>query len=297
MPVPKLPKGAHGSVSRTSLGAFDLYTVLASRLDRQAALDAADTWAGDRIVTYTVQGRVCVRATIGATTTDGARTAVGALSRWAATMPDAKITSDARPAPIDADVVRHRRDQRAGPSKLEGALRLLGGRNSLLATLLDQGAPLNLGECVSRRLVKAPIFAEHLDRDAGFTPAEQEQARGATQRARRRSVVARRERRGAAVSAAGATDEREQVAAVAHRVGDLLVDDDLQARFAQQLEVRRGVEVAPVHRRAQPALRIVVFGEVGGAEAQQRPSAGPEDAAHLGEDRRRGRERGTWMIA
>jgi hypothetical protein len=179
--VPPLPKGAKQVGDPDVIGAFDLFETLASRLDRQAALDAADTWAGDRIVTYKAQGRVCVRATIESGTADGARTLSGALRTWAATMPDASITSDSgrRRSTLtscDAPGIT------APPSaKLEGAMRLLASRNALLATLLDEGAPLNLSDCVSRRLVKTPIIAGSIDRQSDLSAPEQQQARAATQ--------------------------------------------------------------------------------------------------------------------
>src|SRR3954470_7331776 len=57
--TPKLPKGAHRLGRADEIGAFDLYTLLASRIDRQEALTAADAWTGDRYVTYRDNGRVC----------------------------------------------------------------------------------------------------------------------------------------------------------------------------------------------------------------------------------------------
>ena len=62
--APSLEKGARQVGEPHDLGPFDLYTLLASRIDRQVALDAADAWAGDRMVTYRQDGQVCVRATI-----------------------------------------------------------------------------------------------------------------------------------------------------------------------------------------------------------------------------------------
>jgi hypothetical protein len=180
VPVPTVPKGAHQLGPSDNIGAFDLYTVLASRLDRQVALDAADTWAGDRIVTYKDQGQICVKGTIESRTTDGARQLSDALTMWAAKMPDAEVTSDAARKRSMLTSCATSAITAPDSSKLEGAVRLLAGRNSLLATLLDQGAPLPLSECVSRRLVKAPIFADNIDRESGFTPSEQNEARDET---------------------------------------------------------------------------------------------------------------------
>ncbi len=180
VPAPALPHGAHQVGQPDELGPFDLYTVLAGRLDRQVALDASDTWAGDHFVTYKDQGRVCVKSTIASTTTDGARRLSDALSMWAAKMPDAKVSAeDARKRSMLTSCAT---DAISAPdaAKLEGAVRLLAGRNSLLATLLDQGAPLPLSECVSRRLVKVPIFADNIDRASSFTRAEQDEARDET---------------------------------------------------------------------------------------------------------------------
>jgi hypothetical protein len=66
--------------------------------------------------------------------------------------------------------------------KLEAALMLVSGRNNLLTTFLGDDIPPAISECVSRDLVRTPLFVSTLTRSAGFTPAEQEQAQTATQR-------------------------------------------------------------------------------------------------------------------
>ena len=65
-------------------------------------------------------------------------------------------------------------------SKLTGALRLLGGRNGLLASLLEDDIPPAVGECVSRGLAKSKLFVDTLERGDDLSPSEQAEARRLT---------------------------------------------------------------------------------------------------------------------
>jgi len=178
--VPSLRDGERRVGEPDELGPFDLYTLLASRIDRQVALDAADSWAGDRMVTYRHEGQVCVRATIASATRRGSEALTAALDRWAAAMPAATIASSSgrRRATLTSC------DTGANPSpessKLAGALLLLGGRNGLLASLLEDDVPPAVGECVSRGLAKSELFVQTLERGADLTTGEQEEARRLT---------------------------------------------------------------------------------------------------------------------
>jgi hypothetical protein len=174
--VPVLGRGERRVGAPDELGAFELFTLLASRIDRQVALDAADTWAGDRMVTYRSRGQVCVRATIASTTPSGAGKLARALDSWAATMPDATVSGSPRSrTTLDSC------DTGANPppesAKLAGALMLLGGRNGLLASLLERDVPTAVGECVARGLAKSPLFVDTLERGNDLSPSEQRQAR------------------------------------------------------------------------------------------------------------------------
>ncbi|HEY3721924.1 MAG TPA: hypothetical protein VGN59_01055 [Acidimicrobiia bacterium] len=163
--APPIPKGAHRVGKSDVIGAFDLFTLLASRIDRQAALAAADAWTGDRVVTYRSEGRVCGRATI-ASAAAGTGALTGALRTWAAAMPDATVATG--PGPRRTTVTTCAAGTIAAPSsdKIEGALRLLAVRNSIFASAVHGGVPTSIGECVSHRIVKEPILASSIDQDA-----------------------------------------------------------------------------------------------------------------------------------
>ena len=87
------------------------------------------------------------------------------------------------------------------------------------------------------------------------------------------------------------------MAVMAHRVVDDAVVDDLQPRVEHQAAVGVGVEVAPVHRRAEPALGVVVAGVVARPEAQQREPSGLQDAVATSAKTAACSVRGTWMMA
>ncbi len=181
VPAPVLPRGAKRIGDPDDLGPFDLYTLLAGRIDRQVALDAADAWAGDRMVTYRSAGRVCVRAAIASETRNGAERLGRALDGWAAQMPAATITTnlDRRRSTLTSC------DTGANPSpessKLAGALALLGSRNGLLASLLKEDIPPRVGACISHGLAKSQLFADALERGDELTPSEQQEARRLTE--------------------------------------------------------------------------------------------------------------------
>jgi hypothetical protein len=178
--TPQIPHGAHRIGSPDDIGAFDLYTLLASRIDRHTALDAADTWAGDRYVTYRGGKGVCARATIATRSAAGARTLDNALRAWAAAMPAATVTSDAGHRRSTVTSCDSGSIAAPGTPQLEGALRLLAVRNAILASIVHGGAPAAVGECVSRRIVGEPVMANLIDTDAAPSAAVQQQLQNAT---------------------------------------------------------------------------------------------------------------------
>jgi hypothetical protein len=180
VPAPSLGDDEHQIGEPDTLGPFDLFTVLSSRIDRQQALDAADAWAGDRVVTYRSSDAVCVKATVVSDARAGATVLADTLEAWARTMPSARVARDladrrATVTSCDAGAVRA-----PDPKRLEAALLLVSGRNNLLTSLLSEKIPAAVSECVSHGLVRTPLFVSTLTRDAAFTPAEQSQAQAAT---------------------------------------------------------------------------------------------------------------------
>jgi len=172
--APKLAKHEKRDGSPDDFGALSLYFVLASRLDPETALRAAEGWGGDRYVAFT-QGhdqQECVRATFrGGTRVDGDEIA-DALDEWAA-----KLPADA------AHVERHGRlptvtacDTKGttAPTEdtLDTAVNALANRNELVLEFLHQRTPIVVARCVSDRLVADPEITPLLSKDT-LSEAEQ----------------------------------------------------------------------------------------------------------------------------
>jgi hypothetical protein len=83
---PHVPAGAK-IVDIAPSGAFDMYLLLASQIDSQRALQAADGIAGGRQTTYEQGKKVCTRAEYAADGRDAADVARRALREWAKTRP------------------------------------------------------------------------------------------------------------------------------------------------------------------------------------------------------------------
>jgi hypothetical protein len=175
--TPPIPTGAHRIGKPDTIGPFDLFTVLASRIDRQAALSAADGWAGDRFVAYRSEGRVCARAVI-AGTTGGASALTAGLRAWAAAMPAASV--EAGPGPRLVTLTSCDTGGIAAPTadRTQGAVRLLATRNAIFTSAVRSGASNALAKCVAHHVVKAPLLRSSIDRDAAPS-SEMEQELGA----------------------------------------------------------------------------------------------------------------------
>src|SRR4029077_19187867 len=83
VPTPKLEAGEKRVGKPDVFGSLSLFQVLSSRIDNATALDAADAWDGDAMVTFTRDGQTCLRATFAGRGTDGTKTITAALQQWA----------------------------------------------------------------------------------------------------------------------------------------------------------------------------------------------------------------------
>jgi hypothetical protein len=89
---PQIPAGTTPVGEDSPLGAFDLYVLLASQIDAQQALTAADGIAGGRQTYFERGKRVCIRAEFAANGRGAETVARGALRDWAKTRPsDASV--------------------------------------------------------------------------------------------------------------------------------------------------------------------------------------------------------------
>ena len=93
-PVVLPPPGpGRTEVDADSLGAFDLYLMLADRIDPRLALRAADAWTGDRYRVVTGEdGTVCVEGRIAASDPSGAGELGGAMAAWDDAFQNGRVT-------------------------------------------------------------------------------------------------------------------------------------------------------------------------------------------------------------
>ena len=88
LPLPEVPSGPQTEVvDRGTMGAVELFVVLAERIDPLVALDAADGWANATFVSYETDGRTCIRVLADGDTPDDDTQLRSALTAWVAAAP------------------------------------------------------------------------------------------------------------------------------------------------------------------------------------------------------------------
>jgi len=93
--TPALADGETQSGKPDVFGAFALYLTLAASGDPVRALEVADKWGGDAMVTFTrPDGTTCVRATFAGRNDRAGATIRQALEGWVAGRPDATVVAD-----------------------------------------------------------------------------------------------------------------------------------------------------------------------------------------------------------
>lgn len=87
--------GSDGDLQRLGvLGELGLRVVLGETLDAAAAARAADGWGGDHFVTWSAQGRTCVRVNVRMDTTADTNELRDGFRQWAAKHPGAEVKVD-----------------------------------------------------------------------------------------------------------------------------------------------------------------------------------------------------------
>jgi hypothetical protein len=172
--APKLAKGEERDGAADDFGALSLYFVLASRLDPETALQAAEGWSGDRYVAFSrgAHKQECVRVVFRGDTRADTGEIADALDQWAATLPAGAAQVQRKegvPTLTACDT-----DGTTAPSQdtLDTAVSTLANRNELILEFLDQQAPVVDARCVSDRLVVDPEVEPLFAQDS-FTDAEQ----------------------------------------------------------------------------------------------------------------------------
>jgi hypothetical protein len=175
VPTPKLTAGEKRSGVPDVFGSLSLFQVLSSRIDNATALDAADAWDGDAMVTFTRGDQTCLRAAFAGKGTDGTKTITDALNRWATQMPAGTVTLDGTPTRVTLTACDPGSAATAIPNKPFASLTYLATRDGLFAELLKSGASTTQATCVADGLVKDPAFApviEAAGNDPNATPPD-----------------------------------------------------------------------------------------------------------------------------
>jgi len=167
-PVPKpiaAPKVAGGEKpigSAEELGAFDLYLLLASRIDGSDALVAASAWAGGRSRTVRADGRTCVRGVVTTSTASGGRELLRDLQRWAGALPAgmAIVRGHGRTVTLFTCDPGSGAGLSSPNAAITRAQNVLVFHNQVEVTLVRQtngaGIPLRVAKCAALEFVRAP---------------------------------------------------------------------------------------------------------------------------------------------
>jgi hypothetical protein len=182
--TPALGPGETRDGKATDLGAFGLFTVLASRMPAADAMTTADLWRGDRLVQFRRDGRSCVRADV--VGPDGAATDQirSALARWstASGVPGATATAlaghGARGAVELTSCAPAGSSAPIPPDALLDATEVLSGRNMFAVELSSVLGSSTRGRCAATKLVSIPEFEQIMSgADRGTIPVAEAQTR------------------------------------------------------------------------------------------------------------------------
>ncbi|MEP6625587.1 MAG: hypothetical protein ABJC79_14165 [Acidimicrobiia bacterium] len=159
------PRLAHGEKARgksETFGAYDLYLLLASRIDPAAALDAAFNWNGGRIQEFRADGRTCISGVVVPERPSRAGAMATDFVRWAGALPPGMATVGRR-----GNAVTFRSCDPGARSKLtspdaaivrSGVLldihsEIEGG---LVAEFVKAGRPASAASCFASEIARSP---------------------------------------------------------------------------------------------------------------------------------------------
>jgi hypothetical protein len=156
--TPKLLEGERRTGATDDFGAFSLYLLLASRLDTLTALEAADGWAGDAEISFTRDGKRCLRVDFaGHRRADTARIARALREATAALPKDSTAVKD-RLDRVELTACDPGRKALEPRPFAERALRQLSLRNTTVASALGAGLDDEVVSCLSDRVVHDELW-------------------------------------------------------------------------------------------------------------------------------------------
>jgi hypothetical protein len=188
--TPALETGEKRSGKPDVFGSLSLYQVLASRLDDATALSAADAWDGDSMITFTDQGKTCLRATFAGKGTKGISTITGALTQWAAQVPPGTATARRAGDRVTLTACDPGSATTAIPNSPIRSFLSLSNRDGLYAELVQQGLRSGEAACSADDLVRDPTFTPILDQSSSDPTAEPDPSAIDAVRTRLREIVA-----------------------------------------------------------------------------------------------------------
>jgi len=178
--TPKLAADEQRSGKPNEFGAWSLYLVLASRLDPELSLHAAEGWGGDRYVGFTrrgTSGQECLRISVVGDTRADTDQLADAFSQWAAVLPAGAATSKRVGDRVEVTACDTGSTTAADEPTLEAAVTLLVDRNDIALELARAKAPPRVARCAADRLAADPTLVALLDEEQ-FTPEQEDQFTG-----------------------------------------------------------------------------------------------------------------------
>jgi hypothetical protein len=163
--APKLAAGEKAVGKPDELGAFDLYLLLASRLDGSDAYVAASEWSGGRMRTVRADGQTCVRGVVTASTATGGDEIRRDLQRWTTGLPAgmATVAGSGRTVTLRSCDPGSGAGLTSPDAAIARAQNLLVAHNELEVSLVRQtkeaGVPLRVAKCAALELVRSPQLA------------------------------------------------------------------------------------------------------------------------------------------
>ena len=160
VPPAKLAKGERAVGESSSLGAYDGYQLLTSRLDPSTALSAATGWGGASNRTFQRKGDTCVRLAIrGANARASARLADG-FTAWAATLPAgmAEVATSGGLIIVTSCDLGATSPLTSPDAAIVHGSDVLDVNDGLIAEIVKDGAPLPTARCLVGELLAAPAL-------------------------------------------------------------------------------------------------------------------------------------------
>jgi hypothetical protein len=177
--TPKLAKGEKKSGDTDVFGAFPLFLTLASRIDTQPALVAAEQWAGDSSVPFKRGKTECLRTSFAGKNDAGTKAIGDALTSWSAAWPEGHAKVEVTPKLAILTSCDPGQLTGAKPRDVSGALSALAVRNEISFEVLDGGSTKEQAKCAGDKLTQDAVLLALIQQanDAGGAPPADVMAR------------------------------------------------------------------------------------------------------------------------